>query len=383
MADTILVNYRRGDSIGIPGRLHDRLARTFGQKNLFMDDSILNSQVAVCGVVLVVIGPNWLDAKDETGKRLLDNLDDSVVIEITAALSRDIRVIPVLVDGTQMPKANELPDPIKPLVRRTAVEMRNDQFDRDAEALIEEIRKAFNDGSVVSRSWRGKVLVGAAAAAVLLLTGWGGYTFLRHIAEQGVQRAELGRQLKWEEERKAVEAEANRKLEQQEQAEQQRLTALKAEQERETRAAAEAEAMRKAYFDAIREGNVAYSAGGFDKAIANFSEAIRLRPDDAPAFNSRGSAYESKGDDDRAIVDYNEAIRLNPNYAFAFNNRGLAYAHKGNQFRAIADYNEAIRLNPNYALAFCNRGLARQKINNVSDNDDKARARQLDASACR
>ena len=115
------------------------------------------------------------------------------------------------------------------------------------------------------------------------------------------------------------------------------------------KAAAEAEANQKAYLDAIRDGNAAYSAGSFDKAIANFSEAIRLHPDDASAFNSRGSAY----------------------------------AHKGNQYRAIADYNEAIRLKPNYASAFCNRGIARQKLNNGRDNDDKAKARQLDASACR
>jgi Flp pilus assembly protein TadD len=115
------------------------------------------------------------------------------------------------------------------------------------------------------------------------------------------------------------------------------------------RVAAEADANQKAYLDAIREGNAAYSAGSFEKAIANFNEAIRLHPDDASAFNSRGNAY----------------------------------AHKGNLYRAIADYNEAIRLKPNYARAFCNRGIARQKLNNGRDNDDKAKARQLDASACR
>lgn len=381
MADTIFINYRREDSIGTAGRLHDRLAQTFGQKNIFMDvDSIppgvdfvadLNSQVAACDVVLVVIGPNWLDAKDETGRRRLDNPDDFVVIEIAGALARNIPVIPVLLDGTRIPKASELPDAIKALVRRNAVEILSTEFGRDAEALIEKIREVLNGGSAAPL--RGKAVVGAAAAAVLLLIGVSGYTFFRHLVEQPVQRAEL----KWEEERRAAEAQANRKVQQAEEqrlaavkaeqerqaraaaeadakrkaeeAEQQRLAAVKADQERQAGAAAEAEANHKAYLDAIKEGNAAYSAGSFDKAIANFNEAIRTHPDDASAFNSRGNAY----------------------------------AHKGNLFRAIADYNEAIRLKPNYALAFCNRGIARQKLNNGSDNDDKAKARQLDASACR
>ena len=128
-----------------------------------------------------------------------------------------------------------------------------------------------------------------------------------------------------------------------------RAVTEKSQDQNQARAAAEAEANHKAYLDAIKEGTAAYSAGRFDKAIVNFSEAIRLHPDDASAFNSRGNAY----------------------------------AHKGNLYRAIADYNEAIRLKPNYALAFCNRGIARQKLNNGSDNDDKVKARKLDASACR
>ena len=120
MAGKIFINYRRDDSIGMAGRLHDRLAQTFGRDKLFMDvDHIpvgvdfvahLNSQVAECNALLVVIGPNWLNAKDESGERRLDNPDDFVAIEIAAALARDIRVIPVLVDGARMPKAKELPD---------------------------------------------------------------------------------------------------------------------------------------------------------------------------------------------------------------------------------------------------------------------------------
>ena len=84
----IFINYRRDDLIGTAGRLHDRLAQTFGRKNLFMDvDHIpagvdfvdyLHSQVAACDVFLAVIGPNWLDAKDDDGRRRFDNPDDFV-----------------------------------------------------------------------------------------------------------------------------------------------------------------------------------------------------------------------------------------------------------------------------------------------------------------
>src|SRR6476646_3018796 len=120
MAGKVFINYRREDSIGTAGRLYDRLAETFGGDNLFMDvdnipigvnfEEYLKSQVAACDVVLSVIGPNWLNAKDETDQRRLDKPDDFVAIE----LARDIPVIPVLVDGTRMPKE---PDVSKRLQR--------------------------------------------------------------------------------------------------------------------------------------------------------------------------------------------------------------------------------------------------------------------------
>ena len=148
MAGKIFINYRRDDSIGMAGRLHDRLAQTFGRDKLFMDvDHIpvgadfvahLNTQVAACEVVLVVIGRNWLRAKDKAGQRQLHQPDDFVAIEIAAALARDIRVIPVLVDGARMPKESELPDSLKPLARRQAVDVRHSHFGHDAEALVKE-----------------------------------------------------------------------------------------------------------------------------------------------------------------------------------------------------------------------------------------------------
>ena len=160
MAVKIFINYRRDDSIGMAGRLHDRLAQTFGRDNLFMDvDHIpvgadfvtyLNDQVAACDVILVIIGPNWLRVKDKAGQRRLHQSDDFVAIEIAAALARDIRVIPVLVEGVRMPKASDLPDSLKPLARRQAVEMRHAHFGKDAEALLARMGEALGDEALVS-----------------------------------------------------------------------------------------------------------------------------------------------------------------------------------------------------------------------------------------
>ena len=153
MAGKIFINYRREDSIAIAGRLHDRLAEAFGRDNLFMDvdnipvginfEEYLNNQVAQCDAMLSVIGPSWLNAKDETNQRRLDKPDDFVSIEIAAALARsNILVIPVLVDGTHMPKASELPASLKPFALRNAIQVRNTNFGSDADQLITKMREA-------------------------------------------------------------------------------------------------------------------------------------------------------------------------------------------------------------------------------------------------
>jgi Flp pilus assembly protein TadD len=71
------------------------------------------------------------------------------------------------------------------------------------------------------------------------------------------------------------------------------------------------------------------------------------------AYNNRGIAYADKRDYDRAIADYNQAIRLNPNSS-AYNNRGAAYYNKGNKTQAWADYNKALELDPNNTTAWNN-----------------------------
>ena len=242
MAGKIFINYRRDDSIGMAGRLHDRLAQTFGRDKLFMDvDHIpagadfvahLNNQVAECDVVLAIIGPNWLRAKDKAGQRRLHQPDDFVAIEIAAALARDTLVIPVLVDAARMPKESDLPDTLKPLARRQAVEVRHAHFGHDSEALIARMRKALGQEAAGPGRWS-VPLVAVVAATLLLLVGWGGYALIQK--REGV---ELQRVIALK-----AEAEAKRKADE---GERQRLAALRAEQERQARAAAEADAKRKA-----------------------------------------------------------------------------------------------------------------------------------------
>ena len=101
--------------------------------------------------------------------------------------------------------------------------------------------------------------------------------------------------------------------------------------------------------------------GQWDRAIADYSEAIRLKSDDAQAFNNRGNAYFHKGQLDRAIKDYDDAIRLQPDLAEAFSNRGNVYRKKGRFDRAIKDYDDAIHFKPDNAQVFADRGLAYEK----------------------
>ena len=187
----VFINYRRDDSIGTAGRLHDRLAQAFGRDRVFMDvDHIpagvdfvdhLHRQVAACKVFLVIIGLHWLNAKDDVGGRRLEDPDDFVAVEIAAALGRDIRVIPVLVDGATMPKASDLPDQLKPLVRRNATEVRNSQFGRDADALVQKVRDAF--GVATSPKFTiprlpARLFVSFAAVLAVLIGGFALHSFV-------------------------------------------------------------------------------------------------------------------------------------------------------------------------------------------------------------
>jgi hypothetical protein len=155
---SIFLSYRREDSRHQTGRLHDRLVAHFGPGQVFKDvDSIplgrdfrevLTERVAACDVFLAIIGDGWLSITGKDGIRRLDDPGDFVRIEIEAALSRQIPVIPVLVGSSSVPRAEELPESLGELSFRHGLTVRPDpDFHHDVDRLI----RGIEDGASTQR----------------------------------------------------------------------------------------------------------------------------------------------------------------------------------------------------------------------------------------
>jgi len=141
----IFLSYRREDSSGYAGRIFDALTESFGRGAVFMDiDTLAPGQDFIqaiddalrqCRVALVLIGPSWLAVRDAVQRRL-DAPNDFVRLEIEAALSHDLRVLPVLVGGASMPPAEALPPAIAGLARRHAFELTDRRWHADVNELV-------------------------------------------------------------------------------------------------------------------------------------------------------------------------------------------------------------------------------------------------------
>jgi hypothetical protein len=146
----IFISYRREDSEGEAGRLFDDLVAVFGEDSVFMDVAAIevgrdfrkaiDDSVATCGVLLAVVGKNWVDAKNTAGNRRLDDPSDFVRLETASALKRDIPVVPVLVRGATMPRPEELPDDLKELAYRNGVELTHPRWNSDVQLLVNALK---------------------------------------------------------------------------------------------------------------------------------------------------------------------------------------------------------------------------------------------------
>jgi hypothetical protein len=146
---SVFLSYRRLDAKAYAGRLRDALRPCMHPPaELFMDvDSIgggddfvvaIDQALTASRVVIVLIGPSWLTLAAD-GKPRLADAQDSVRHEVQAGLEKGLKVIPVLVDGAQMPHERQLPEPLAPLARRNAVELSDTRWDYDVDTLLHSI----------------------------------------------------------------------------------------------------------------------------------------------------------------------------------------------------------------------------------------------------
>ena len=150
LAGRVFLSYRREESRHLAGRLADRINGEFSDVQVFMDvDTIapgedfsqaISQAVSRCDLLLALIGPNWLGVSDPGGRRRLSNAHDWVRREIGTALSRGIKVIPVLIDEARMPQVEDLPGELSSLASRNALRIDHETFSTDISRLLDSIR---------------------------------------------------------------------------------------------------------------------------------------------------------------------------------------------------------------------------------------------------
>lgn len=179
MADAqqmIFIGYRRDDTADVSGRVFDRLHAAFGAGQVFKDvDNLpigsdfgehILTILPRCRVFLAMIGPGWSSVEDEGGARRLENAKDWVRIELETALATPgLQVVPVLVNGAPMPRDEDLPPSLKPLVKLNAAFVRRDpDFHKDMDKLIHALQSGLATGRVAVEAPAQQVLSGSVAA---------------------------------------------------------------------------------------------------------------------------------------------------------------------------------------------------------------------------
>ncbi|MCB1801676.1 MAG: TIR domain-containing protein [Gammaproteobacteria bacterium] len=197
----IFLSYRRDDAAGYAGRLFADLSERFGRESVFMDIENLepgmdfvagiDRAIEASGAVIALIGPNWVNAQDGQGRRL-DDPNDFIRLEINSALTRGVRVIPVLVHDAPMPREQELPEPLRPMCRLQAFEISDKRWEFDVtrlgdvlEPLISDTERRVAPSSAHAGKGGRTGVLAAIAAAVLLAVG-GGLWWFTQVSAPGV-----------------------------------------------------------------------------------------------------------------------------------------------------------------------------------------------------
>lgn len=169
----VFLSYRRGDTSGHAGRLRADIERLLPGSRVFMDISAIRpgedfanaiqTAIASCNLFLVLIGRGWLSLLREDSAD--QEQEDWARVELRNAIDHKIPIVPVLVDRASLPEIKELPEDLRDLARRQAIEISESRWDFDVSRLIEVIKQTTH-GSGKQRWWY--KLAGAIGLTVLL-----------------------------------------------------------------------------------------------------------------------------------------------------------------------------------------------------------------------
>ncbi|MQA75623.1 MAG: TIR domain-containing protein [Solirubrobacterales bacterium] len=174
----VFISYRREDTAGHAGRLYDSMAARFGEGRVFVDVDLepgidfvqrITEAIGLCQVLLVIIGPRWTTLADDAGEPRIADRDDFVRLEVETALRRaEVTVIPVLVAGAKMPDADDLPEGLRALARRNALELSDLRWRYDVGRLNARLDQLVAETSTLQAAPGGPAAEPAAASTARL-----------------------------------------------------------------------------------------------------------------------------------------------------------------------------------------------------------------------
>lgn len=199
--NNVFISYRREDSEGFARGLFQSLVAALGADHVFMDvegiglgtDFVeaIDKSLASCGALLVLIGKDWMSCTDASGSRRLDDPQDFVRMEVAKALEQQVRVIPVLIKGAKMPAPEDLPESLRPVTRRQALELRHERWNQDVEQLTSALAELLGlqrmDRQTAAptppplkpaKQSSNRLAIGLAAVVVVAILAVGGFSLL-------------------------------------------------------------------------------------------------------------------------------------------------------------------------------------------------------------
>jgi tetratricopeptide (TPR) repeat protein len=171
----IFICYRRSDAAGYVGRISEALTKKFKKRHVFRDleaiapgtdfSEAIEKALDAASVFILVIGPDWVSTRNSDGQLRLSDPNDYVRREVTSALARKLRIMPVLVGGARIPLPDELPECLREIANFQAFELSDSRWDFDLDRLVVAVR------SVVDPAFRVRQMLMALAALVVLIVG--------------------------------------------------------------------------------------------------------------------------------------------------------------------------------------------------------------------